>query len=202
MGERTVIEQNRQFFRIRDRVYFSYRLTPDAPASESPSSPVDANPLLSLPDKLSELTHESRQTFRKLSKESPEAAAAITILDKKINLLTAALVSQSLVNSGQALMDVSLSAAGVGFFSAEPLPKQTLVEVTLFLPPSLYKIVSLGKIAYCRLKEHDPMAGHYQIGVDFFELSERDQEFLSGHVLKKQAEDIKHQRELEADQQT
>lgn len=70
--------------------------------------------------------------------------------------------------------------------------------MTMLLPPSLFKIVADGKVVACRLNDEVPEAGKFWIGVDFTRIDERDQEFLTGYVLKKQAEEIKHQRELEA----
>lgn len=198
MGEQQSSEKDRRFFRIQDRVYFSYQLLPDTPDAAAPVTPITDDTLQNLPDQLSALTHESRPAFRKLLKDAPEAAAAIAILDKKINLLATALLSQNMSNAGKKLTEISLSASGVGFASTSPLPANALLEMTLLIPPALYKIVVKGKAVYCRIKEDGPLAGQYWIGVDFCELDERDQEFLSAHVLKKQAEEIKHQRELDA----
>lgn len=194
MSDQPASDRDRRLFRIQDRVYFSVSRVPDAPADQPLPTPVGDDLLQDLPDKLSALAHESRSVFLKLFKDVPEAAAAIKLLDKKINLLAAALLAQSFRDAGQVLVDVSLSASGVGFFSSEPLPNNAPVEVTLFLPPNLYKIVVRGNAVYCRVKEDGPSAGQYWIGVDFSELGERDQTLLSGHVLKKQAEDIKLQR--------
>lgn len=198
MGEQQTSERDRRFFRIQDRVYFSYRPAPDTANEAAAAAPTTDDILQNLPDQLTALTHESRPAFRKLLKDAPEAAAAIAILDKKINLLATALLSQNMNNTGKALTDVSLSASGVGFASPTPLPENALLEVTLQIPPTLYKIVVQGKVVYCRIKEDGPLSGQYWIGVDYCELEERDQEFLSAHVLKKQAEAIKQQRELEA----
>ncbi|BBL71558.1 PilZ domain-containing protein [Methylogaea oryzae] len=188
---------DRRFFRIRDRIYFSYRRADEATPSDAERGKA-ADPLKSLPGKLSALGNESRPVFRKLMKESPEVAAAIAILDKKIGLLAEALISKSMDGSGPAMSDVSLSASGVGFAAPAPLPRDLPVVVTMLLPPSLFKIVADGKVVACRLNDEVPEAGKFWIGVDFTRIDERDQEFLTGYVLKKQAEEIKHQRELEA----
>lgn len=188
---------DRRFFRIKDRIYFSYRRADEASSGESEGGRT-ADPLKSLPAKLSALGNESRPVFRKLVKESPEVAAAIAILDKKIGLLAEALISKSMDGSGPAMTDVSLSASGVGFASPTPLSRELPVVVTMLFPPSLFKIVANGKVVACRINEEVPEAGKFWIGVDFTRIDDRDQEFLTGYVLKKQAEEIKHQRELEA----
>lgn len=112
---------DRRFFRIRDRIYFSYRRADEATPSDAERGKA-ADPLKSLPGKLSALGNESRPVFRKLMKESPEVAAAIAILDKKIGLLAEALISKSMDGSGPAMSDVSLSASGVGFAAPRRCP--------------------------------------------------------------------------------
>lgn len=197
MVEQAAGVKDRRFFRLQDRVYFACRRMDGEPAPAIPAGG-DADPLLELPDKLSALTHESRPIFRRLVKDNAEVAAAIAILDKKINLLAAALIAGSLGDSGPQLRDVSLSASGVGFASEQPWPVGASVLVTLLLPPSLFKIAVRGRIVVCRPNDETPEAGAFWVGVDFCEIDERDQEFLTSHVLKKQAEEIKHQRDLEA----
>lgn len=194
MAEQQSSERDRRFFRIQDHVYLSYQPATDSPASRAASG---ADPMRELPNQLSALAHEARPVLRKLYKDHPEAAAAITLLDKKISLLAAALLSQSLATTGQTLAEVSLSASGIGFFSPQPLAKDVPLRLTLYLPPSLYKITAVGNVVYCKIPP-DSNDGRYWIGVDFSELDVRDQEFLSGHVLKKQAEDIKQRRESAA----
>lgn len=195
MGEQPSSITDRRFFRIQDRIYISYRR---ADEEEPDLAGYREDPLKTLASKLSALGNESRPVFRKLVKQSPEIAAAISIMDKKIGLLAEALLSKSLGGAGQPLREVSLSASGVGFASPDPVSRDAQVVVTMMLPPSLFKIVADGRIVACRLNEETPEAGKYWIGIDFTRINEHDQEFLTGYVLKKQAEDIKHQRELEA----
>lgn len=192
MGKQTVDVNGRRFFRIRDRVYLACR------PAEQAIVQTDVNPLKHLPDRLSALGNESRTVFRKLAKESPEVAAAVALLDKKISALAAAVIAASLGEDDPKLQAVCLSASGVGFPADRPLPNGMSVVITLLLPPSLFKIAAQGKVVACRLNEETPDAGQYWIGVDFTAVDERDQEFLAAYVLRREAEEIKLQRGADA----
>lgn len=205
MGDQPAgVKERRLFFRIQDKIYLSYRRADEPELNEAEGlRPIEHgrrgrnDPLRDLPSKLSALGNESRPVFRKLRKNSPDIAAAIDILDNKIGLIAAALMAQCMNDSGPTLCDVSLSVSGVGFAVAKPMPRGLPIVITMLLPPSLYKIVAEGRVI--PHPNHNAVdADMYWIGIEFNKMDERDQEFLSKYILKKQADEIKRQRELEA----
>ena len=103
-------EHQRDFYRIQDRLLMAWRHADIEPTSESESALLSVN-------------REIENELLELNDEYPEIAKALTLLNRKIELLSAATAdaSEGSGNLGgfcdKAYVDVSLSGSGMGYFS-------------------------------------------------------------------------------------
>jgi hypothetical protein len=104
-------DNQRDFYRIQDRLLMAWRFVETEAVTESESA-------------LSTVNRELEEELLELHDESPETARVFTLLNRKIELLMSYGQGESdkPTNLGgfcdKALVDVSLSGSGMGYFSA------------------------------------------------------------------------------------
>ena len=175
-------DHQRDFYRIQDRLLMAWRHADMEPKSESESALRSVN--RAIEDELLELNDER-----------PEVAKALTLLNRKIELLTAAAnkTAESSSNLGgfcdKAYVDVSLSGTGMGDFSLTNADEGSAVEVILNLESIEVEIVVRMIIIESRVSADAENPGYWLRG-RFLEDQEKQIDAVVAHVNQRQFEQL------------
>lgn len=175
-------DNQRDFYRIQDRLLMAWRHADLEPASESESA------LLSV-------YRDIENELLELNDEYPEVAKALTLLNRKIELLTAAANTgiEGSTNLGgfcdKAYVDVSLSGSGMGYFSLTNADEGSAVEVILNLESIEVEIALRMIIIESRVSADAENPGYWLRG-RFLEDQEKQVDAVVAHVNQRQFEQL------------
>ncbi len=199
------MEERRRFYRIDDSVVLNYRAFPEDQIGEEVSRL-----------KLLGSQHQSLQTslgglelrldflLEEISEPLPEIAEALKIINRKISILSH--LDNANAETALGLLPdkssvepqaVNLSGSGLAFFSPTNFSNGETMEIQFILLPEYYDIKAIGRVVSSRESGSDEPERKFEVAVDFIYLNEKDQEFIVSHILRKQGEELKEQRELE-----
>ena len=175
-------DNQRDFYRIQDRLLMAWRHADIEPTSESESA------LLSL-------NREIESELLELNDEFPEIAKALTLLNRKIDMLTATIHS-SRDGSGnlggfcdKAYVDVSLSGSGMGYFSLTNAEEGSAVEVILNLESIDVEIAVRMIIIESRVSADAENPGYWLRG-RFLDEQDKQVDAIVAHVNQRQFEQL------------
>ena len=188
--------ERRRFFRIDDSVNLGYQVVDPA----------------ALPEKLEQLNSGIRDEFlvmsglaaisqemagvmRKLEVSAPEVSRYLKSLDRKVDLLGRAFLFQFSDLSELPARAVNLSAAGMAFFTQEPVEPGAVLELRLLLLPSYTGLLIYADVVACQAEPMEDGSGGYHVRVDFSHLRECDRDVLIRHILQRQGQMLQRMRE-------
>ncbi|MFA5626562.1 MAG: PilZ domain-containing protein [Thiohalomonadaceae bacterium] len=188
-------KERRSFFRIDDDVYLEYRLLAEENYQQRLQQPAELQQDSSaLALQLHGLTSQSSSLLAQIRKRQPEVGQYLSIIDRKLELLSRALLDSQPDQVNTPNHHVNLSGSGLAFHSAEPLSPGGKLELRLMLFPSHTMIMALGRVAYCiAVASGKPQA--YRIGVEFTLLAEVARDALIRHTLELQSARLRQERE-------
>jgi hypothetical protein len=175
-------DHQRDFYRIQDRLLMAWRHADIEPKSEYESA-------------LRSINRAIEDELLELNDERPEVAKALTLLNRKIELLTAApnKTAESSSNLGgfcdKAYVDVSLSGTGMGYFSLTNADEGSAVEVILNLESIEVEIVVRMIIIESRVSADAENPGYWLRG-RFLEGQEKQIDAVVAHVNQRQFEQL------------
>ena len=175
-------DNQRDFYRIQDRLLMSWRPADVEPVSESESA-------------LLVINRELEEELLELNEDSPRTARVLTLLNRKIELL----VSNGEEGSGtssnlggfcdKAYVDVSLSGSGMGYFSLTNAEEGTPVEVMLNLESIEVEITVRMVIIESRVSADAENPGFWLRG-RFMEDQDKQVDAIVAHVNQRQFEQL------------
>lgn len=175
-------DNQRDFYRIQDRLLMSWRQADIEPVSESESA-------------LLAINRELEEELLELNEDAPETARVLTLLNRKIELL----VSNGDEGSGtpanlggfcdKAYVDVSLSGSGMGYFSLTNAEEGTPVEVMLNLESIEVEITVRMVIIESRVSADAENPGFWLRG-RFMEDQDKQVDAIVAHVNQRQFEQL------------
>jgi hypothetical protein len=175
-------DNQRDFYRIQDRLLMSWRPADVEPVSESESA-------------LLVINRELEDELLELNEDSPGTARVLTLLNRKIELL----VSNGEEGSGtssnlggfcdKAYVDVSLSGSGMGYFSLTNAEEGTPVEVMLNLESIEVEITVRMVIIESRVSADAENPGFWLRG-RFMEDQDKQVDAIVAHVNQRQFEQL------------
>jgi hypothetical protein len=175
-------DNQRDFYRIQDRLLMAWRLADLEPTSETESA-------------LLALNRELEEELLELNDDSPEIARALTLLNRKIELLVTsdAEGSGASTNLGgfcdKAHVDVSLSGSGMGYFSLTNAEEGAAVEVILNLESIDVEITVRMIIIESRVSADAENPGFWLRG-RFVEDQDKQVDAIVAHVNQRQFEQL------------
>ena len=90
---------------------------------------------------------------------------------------------------------ITLSAGGISFFIAESIPTGTYLKVRMLLPQSpKILITTLGKVTRIT-SQNDQGIKRFEVGVDFLDIHEDDQEAVIKYIFMRQRDMLRNQGE-------
>lgn len=175
-------DNQRDFYRIQDRLLMSWRPADIEPVSESESA-------------LLAINRELEEELLELNEDAPETARVLTLLNRKIELL----VSNDDEGAGtpanlggffdKAYVDVSLSGSGMGYFSLTNAEEGTPVEVMLNLESIEVEITVRMVIIESRVSADAENPGFWLRG-RFMEDQDKQVDAIVAHVNQRQFEQL------------
>ena len=183
----------RDFYRIQDRLLMAWRQADIEPTSESESALLAVN-------------REIESELLELNDEHPDVAKALTLLNRKIELLTASAAesSESTGNLGgfcdKAYVDVSLSGSGMGYFSHTNAEEGSAVEVILNLESIEVEIAVRMVIIESRVSADAENPGFWLRG-RFSEGQEKQVDAIVAHVNQRQFEQLQRRAQANGENQ-
>ena len=175
-------DNQRDFYRIQDRLRMAWRFVEAEAVTESESA-------------LSTVNRELEEELLELHDESPETARVFTLLNRKIELLMSYGQGESdkPTNLGgfcdKALVDVSLSGSGMGYFSATNAEEGSYVEVILSLESIDVEITVRMVIIETRISADAENPGFWLRG-RFLENQDKQVDAVVAHVNQRQFEQL------------
>jgi hypothetical protein len=175
-------DNQRDFYRIQDRLRMAWRFADIEPASETESA-------------LLTLNRELEDELLELNEEAPQTARILTLLNRKIELLTSSSdESQGMtMNLGgfcdKAEVDVSLSGSGMGYFSLTNAEEGSAVEVMLNLDSIDVEITVRMIIIESRVSADAENPGFWLRG-RFIEAQDKQVDAIVAHVNQRQFEQL------------
>lgn len=181
-------ENQRDFYRIQDRLLMAWRLAEVDPTSESESA-------------LLAINRELEEELLELNEDSAEIARVLTLLNRKIELLVLNdFGADTSANLGgfcdKALVDVSLSGSGMGYFSLTNAEEGTPVEVILNLESIDVEITVRMIIIESRVSADAENPGFWLRG-RFMENQDRQVDAIVAHVNQRQFEQLQRRTQAE-----
>jgi hypothetical protein len=122
-------------------------------------------------------------------------------LDEKITLLAQNFLADEAGLTGQAARSVNLSAGGLALDSRDPLQVGDQVEIKLLLLPSYTGVVALGEVIRISQSTEYPDLP-YRLHINFTHIRDSDRDALIGHILRRQGEMLRRERELREQDQS
>ena len=176
-------DHQRDFYRIQDRLLMAWRFAEAEAVNESELV-------------LRTLDRELEEVLLELHDESPETAKALTLLNRKIDFLISSVQGSSdkPTNLGgfcdKALVDVSLSGSGMGYFSVINAEEGSYVEVILNLESIDVEITVRMVIIESRISADSENPGFWLRG-RFTEEQDKQVDAVVAHVNQRQFEQLK-----------
>jgi c-di-GMP-binding flagellar brake protein YcgR len=189
MSEQTG-DERREYFRIDDAVRLSIRKVPEEQIEELLQRleyNIAGN--FTVMSGLAAISAEMAVSMRRIEHESPDVAAYLKALDRKIEVLGRAFTAQESNLLDESAHPVNLSAGGMAMLVNECYPVGSAIEVKMLLFPSLTGVLTYGHVVACeRLQEAPEKPGYtHQLRVEFTHMREQDRDILIRHVLRCQS---------------
>ncbi|ROR34787.1 PilZ domain-containing protein [Inmirania thermothiophila] len=184
----------RQFYRVEDLVSLSYRVLEAEAFEEALASFERRGPVwFTLSDTLQREAEQLEAAIREVAEEHPRIAYCLELMDRKLELL-----GRLIAADREGLYDVpprpaEISASGIAFANDERLEPGTLLELRIVLHPSFTAILTYGRVVRC--ERADGGEHPWRIAAAFEALREEDRDVIVSHVLRRQAERLRAQRQ-------
>ncbi|MBV1881796.1 MAG: DUF4241 domain-containing protein [Pseudomonadales bacterium] len=180
--------ERRRFVRVSDIVSLRYRKMDEQELADEKKtvSPHFGSQLL-------QLDNQFQVVLQRLNDWNANVGEALELLNQKIMVLSEHLSDESEKDTVLA-REVSLSACGVGFPAEEKMNLGDHIGLELVLRPIHLRIVTTGRVVGC-----DPLDDGedlpYFIRTDLVGVSAEDQESLIQHVIRRESQLLKEQRQ-------
>lgn len=189
-------DERRRFFRINDDINLVYSLITDHSLAKDSYLSNDILSNCKLSTALDLMNQDAKISFQRIEQQDPDVARFLGIINKKIELLAQAVTSLGYDSGGDETRNVNLSASGVAFECAEELQLDATLEIKMVLNSMSAVLVTFGKVVYCRENNDDSTENlPFQVGVDFVNLQDSEQELINKHIIRKQFQMIRDRKE-------
>ena len=187
-------QERRKYFRIDDHVMLKFKVIP----TEEVQSTTDRlrAPLpnaFSLASDFAEMRDQMLLLQKNVEKSSPSVAQYLSMIDKKLDMVSKVMLVQSMGADEQLWRKVNLGAGGMAFDTPVEIPSSSILEVKLGLLPSHAGLRTMAKVLRCE-RYNDGKVG-FKCALAFLHVRDSDRELLVQHVLWRQAQNLREQRE-------
>ncbi len=189
----------RDYFRIDDSLSLCFeRIEPEQLPQRLEQLEQGFESQFTLMSNLASISQHNSGILHHIENDYPDVAAYLKVLDHKINLLGQAFLMQHSGLASEPAIPVNLSASGLAFQSGESLPAGTLLELRLILLPEFTGILNFAEVVASEANDQ-PDQQPYIVRVNFTHMRESDRDLLIRHVVCRQGELLRRQREQRED---
>jgi len=188
-------KDRREYFRIDDSLHLSYRVV-DSEAVPELSRRLHAGEAnaFSVMANLCAIGQQLNASMRRIETTQPDIAAYLKSLDKKIDLLGRVFLASESDLSAMPAQPVNLSGGGLAMHSSETLESGVSVEIKILLDDTFTGIVAYGEVINC-VDNEEGGDYPYLLRIKFTHIRPCDQDALVRHILARQSEMIRQERE-------
>ncbi|HEY0287351.1 MAG TPA: PilZ domain-containing protein [Pseudomonas sp.] len=184
-------EERREYYRIEDSVALEINLL-SGPGAVDEHALEGTSALFDLLSELHVSEFESQHLLRHLDERDRTLNSFLKALSKRIDLL-GQVVAQTVLGKLGKPQKVIMSEGGLQFESPQPYPIGAKLSIKMVLMPQASGIMLRAKVTHC----HALTIGDFEIGTEFIDLPEAQRQLLARHILQRQAQ----QRRLNREQQ-
>jgi hypothetical protein len=176
----------REYFRVDDMAFLSYRIVSwvEVRASQKPGSSVPISNL-TFKANLDRLSRELQPLHNVIKLSNSNVAQYLSVLDKKINLLTEYLIDDNETDISVEPQEVNIGGGGLSFVAGKAVAVGTMLELTMKLLPedtiihSYAKVITNSQVNSVQGKENT----RHKVGVKFEFMDEDVRDLITRHVL-------------------
>ena len=195
-AEKEMQQDRRRYFRVDDAVNISYQVVDQGQLPERMERmEQEVNGDFTVMSSLAAISQQMAGVMHKVEAYNPDIASYLKALDRKIDILGRAFLLQHSDVSEQATNMVNISASGVAFHVTEPLEPGALLELKLLLFPSFTGILTFAEVVGCEPLETPDGEFTHATRVNFVHLRESDRDVIIRHVIRKQSDMLREQRQ-------
>jgi len=196
--ERQSAAERREYFRIEDNLLVAVDRVPaeelEARLRELEQGGESDFTVMS---SLAGVTAQMAVYLRRIENELPDVAAYLKAVDRKLEILGRAFLTNDKILSSDHAQHVNLSAGGACLHVAEYYEPGTVVEVRMLLFPSFTGLLTYADVVGCEPdRGEEGAAGEgFRLRVEFTHMREPDRDILIRHVLRRQGEELRARRD-------
>lgn len=178
------VQDNRNFYRIEDRVGLEFRLTDEKTAyDDSARFPIEIGPHFQLLNQLRAIDSEHSQVLRSIGEKDRNLAAYLKGTEQKIELLAQTLMGCDENLTSEHLKTITLSEGGLSFYHYESIESGRFVALKITFVPTCIGLLLYGKV----VNYSSDNSGNHLINLSFENISETNRALIARHVLLFQA---------------
>ncbi len=177
--------EKREYFRIDDMAFLSYRIVSWAEVRDSQKPRTNESVSnLTFKANLDRLSRELQPLYNVIKMSSSNVAKYLSVLDQKINLLSDYLIVDDEADISVEPQEVNIGGGGLSFISDKTISIGAMLELTMKLVPEDMVIHSYAKvITSCSVDRKLDEKIRYRVGVKFEFMDEDVRDFITRHVL-------------------
>lgn len=190
--------ERRNYFRIEDSVYLEYRVLAEgeAPAEEAERQWPERLKVL---NELSTVSRQANAMLAKLRDFYPDITQLLVVLNQKVDLLVALVMSDEMADPVRPNRLVNISAGGVEFHSQSPIEAGRIVEVRLILFPSYTAMLLYGEVVRCEQHPDKDPESPYWVALEFTYIRDAQRDAIVRHVTDRQSAKLREARQAAKD---
>ena len=187
---RALDNDRRNYFRIDDIVYLSYRVVAweeVRSAQKQDCSPAKHD--FTIKANLDSLSRELQPLHNLIKSGNPDIAKYLATLDKKINLLAESLTKNTEIEVDEVDIEpqqVNIGAGGLSWLSDKPVIIGAMLEIQMKLLQENVDIFSYARVLTCAELEKSAKQQDYKIAVEFEFMDEDVRDLITRHILNKE----------------
>ena len=188
--------ERRRYFRLDDAALLKYRVVAEEDLSAARAAvAAHAVHAANLVVALEPLEARLAELMPALRKESRPLAEAIDVLNRKLGLVASVMALEHGSVSGGPWREheptlVNLGGGGLALTAPLPLALNAWLAIDLVLLPTNHPLRAVGRVVDCRGDGEE-----FVVRVEFDTLREEDRDLIVSHLLRRQAEALKRERQ-------
>jgi hypothetical protein len=195
--DRQSAAERREYFRIEDNLLVAVDRVPAAELeARLRELELGSDSDFTVMSSLAGVTAQMAVYLRRIENDLPDVAAYLKAIDRKLEILGRAFLTNDKMLSSDHAQHVNLSAGGACLHVAECYAPGTVVEVRMLLFPSFTGLLTYADVVGCEPDQgEDGTAGEgFRLRVEFTHMREQDRDILIRHILRRQGEELRARR--------
>lgn len=184
--------EQRHFFRIQEELFLKYQqVEASCILTDPPDIHFTENPALDLFMEMKRLESDATAVLTAVADHHRPTADYLSILNKKIDLLSGHLVAENLKQSDYPKGRVNLGEGGIAFEAGRAFYKGSYLAMRLVFPATGTCLTIYAQIIRC-----EESSERYRIAAKFVNVTDQQQQTLSRQIMQSQLATKRRQKNL------